>query len=272
MPMISYSRHIQVYNTAKMKGALTVVSNSEPEPKGKCNNLKPKEVCGSCKKIVHKCQYPDDSMRLMQPWVCGHKCWQSSQDRLCMPWIMYMKDLICYCICIVNTSMQSSSYLSSSYLGLVSYYLYAVLVSWATLSMRRRVWLNPSSYHAQHAKTCINWPAVAFSVLLGACNFCHLCGISMVGSTWLHMLSMLISLCLLLYHCLCNSMMGIWPDSQLHWESDWGKHKHSVIIIPQVIYCRMNVVTIYYLCPLCFMQPLIVVNCFCYIHMTINFR
>ena len=37
-----------------MKGALTVVSNSEPEPKGKCNNLKPKEVCGSCKKIVHK--------------------------------------------------------------------------------------------------------------------------------------------------------------------------------------------------------------------------
>ena len=56
-----------MYNTAKMKGALTVVSNSEPEPKGKCNNLKPKEVCGSCKKIVHKCQYPDDSMQLMQP-------------------------------------------------------------------------------------------------------------------------------------------------------------------------------------------------------------
>ena len=203
-----------------MKGALTVVSNSE-----------------------HKCQYPDDSMWLTQPWVCGYKCWQSSQNRLCMPWIMYMKDLICYCICIVNTSMQSSSYLSS-YLGLVSYYLYAVLVSWATLSMRRRVWSNPSSYHAQHAKTCINWPAVAFSVLLGACNFCHLCGISMVGSTWLHMLSMLISLCLLLYHCLCNSMMGIWPDSQLHWESDWGKHKQSVITIPQVIYCRKNVVTI----------------------------
>ena len=141
-------------------------------------------------------------MRLMQPvvplWVCGHKCWQSSQDRLCMPWIMYVKDLICYCICIVNTSMQSSSYLSSSYLGLVSYYLYAVLVSWATLSMRRRVWSNPSSYHAQHAKTCINWPAVAFSVLLGACNFCHLCGISMVGSTWLHML-------VCWYHFVCYS-------------------------------------------------------------------
>ena len=152
-------------------------------------------------------------MRLMRPviplWVCQYKCWQTSQDRLCMPWIMYMKDLICY---IVNTSMQSSSYLSSSYLGLVSCYL---LVSWVTLSMRRRVWSNPSSYHAQHAKTCINWVlAVAFSVLLEACTFCHLCGISMVGSAWLHMLSM--------YLCKLHHSM--------HWESDWGKHKHSVIM------------------------------------------
>ena len=67
----------------------------------------------------------DDSMRLMRPVVplrvCGHKCWRSSQDRLCMPWIMHMKDLICYCTCIVSRSMQSSSYLLSSYLGLVSY-------------------------------------------------------------------------------------------------------------------------------------------------------
>ena len=50
MHAIILSPHTGVV-TAQLKRALTVVSNSEPEPKRK-HKIKPKEVCGTCKKMV----------------------------------------------------------------------------------------------------------------------------------------------------------------------------------------------------------------------------
>ena len=69
-----------------------------------------------------------------------------------------------------------------------------------------------------------------------------------VTPNWLHILSMLISLCLLLYRCFCmlhHSMIGIWPHSQLHWQSGWGNHTaqccYYAALIPW-LYCTMNIV------------------------------
>ena len=133
-------------------------------------------------------------------------------DFACPAWIMHMKDLICYCTCIVSRSMQSSSYLLSSYLGLVSY-LSPLLLSVCSVSFMNHALNEEKSLVKSIIISCQKFfcvligcltnvmskkmLAVAFSVLPEAYTSCHLCGISMVGSGWLHILSMLISLCLL---------------------------------------------------------------------------
>ena len=98
-------------------------------------------------------------------------------------------------------------------------------------------------------------------------------------SNWLHILSMLISLCLLVNRCLCmlhHSMIGIWPHSQLHWQSGWGNHTaqccYYAALIPW-LYCRMNIVNystcvhfISYNCSIKLFSP------DCLHHMTFSFR
>ena len=65
--------------TAQLKRALTVVSNSEPEPKRKRNKIKPKEVCGSCKKIVQKLQSQMIQCDLCDQWY-HYECVGTTAD------------------------------------------------------------------------------------------------------------------------------------------------------------------------------------------------
>ena len=93
-------------------------------------------------------------------------------------------------------------YLYSKYIHAVIF-LPLIFLSWTSVilsvcsvsgphSMRRRVWSNPSLYHAQHAKCACS---CLFSITRNMHFLPPLWNFDGIGSPWLHMLSMLISLC-----------------------------------------------------------------------------
>ena len=146
------------------------MSNSEPEPKAKCNNLKPKEVCGSCKKIVHKCQYQMIQCDLCDQWY-HYECVGTNADKpakidLSMPWIIHEgPDMLLY---LYSKYIRAVIFLPLIFLS--SYYLYACSVFLSQiLNAAESLVKFPSCYGV----TCANSGRVANKSDINILNMCN---------------------------------------------------------------------------------------------------